>query len=165
MTIGKMTAQKRLRECQVFSVLTNAELEKIATLVLEKEYEAGTTIFKGGDSAEELLVLQEGKIVLQMTLPKARTQMSRKVTIDIVTRNEAVGWSVMVEPYVYTFTAVCLQEVKALSISGIKLRWLLQDDPKIGYNVLKGLIKVVASRLDETRQLLISERLLMTESV
>lgn len=165
MTIGKMTAQKRLRECQVFSVLTNAELEKIASLVLEKEYEAGTTIFKGGDSAEELLVLQEGKIVLQMTLPKARMQMSRKVTIDIVTRNEAVGWSVMVEPYVYTFTAVCLQEVKALSISGIKLRWLLQDDPKIGYNVLKGLIKVVASRLDETRQLLISERLLMTESV
>ncbi len=164
MTIGKMTAQKRLRECQVFSVLTNTELEKIASLVLEKEYEAGTTIFKGGDSAEELLVLQEGKIVLQMTLPKARTQMSRKVTIDIVTRNEAVGWSVMVEPYVYTFTAVCLQEVKALSISGIKLRWLLQDDPKIGYNVLKGLIKVVASRLDETRQLLISERLLMTES-
>lgn len=163
MTIGKMTAQKRLRECQVFSVLTNTELEKIASLVLEKEYEAGTTIFKGGDSAEELLVLQEGKIVLQMTLPKAQTQMSRKVTIDIVVRNEAVGWSVMVEPYVYTFTAVCLQEVKALSISGIKLRWLLQDDPKIGYNVLKGLIKVVASRLDETRQLLISERLLMTE--
>lgn len=163
MTIGKMTAQKRLRECQVFSMLTNAELEKIASLVLEKEYEAGTTIFKGGDSAEELLVLQEGKIVLQMTLPKAQTQMSRKVTIDIVARNEAVGWSVMVEPYVYTFTAVCLQEVKALSISGIKLRWLLQDDPKIGYNVLKGLIKVVASRLDETRQLLISERFLMTE--
>lgn len=164
MTIGKMTAQQLLRKCEVFSALTNAQLEKIASLALEKEYEAGTTIFKGGDKAAELLLIQEGKIALQMILPKARAQMNRKVTIDIVTRDDVVGWSVMVEPYVYTFTAVCLQDVKALSISGIKLRWLLQDDPKIGYNVLKGLIKVVALRLNETRQLLISERLVITES-
>lgn len=164
MTIGKMTAQQLLGKCEVFSALTNAQLEKIASLALEKGYEAGTTIFKGGAEAAELLLIQEGKIALQMILPKARAQMNRKVTIDIVTRDDVVGWSVMVEPYVYTFTAVCLQDVKALSISGIKLRWLLQDDPKIGYNVLKGLIKVVALRLNETRQLLISERLVITES-
>ncbi len=45
-----------------------------------------------------------------------------------------------------------------VSISGAKLRWLLEDNPKIGYELLKGLIKVVASRLEETRQLLIADR-------
>lgn len=159
MKIGMMTAQQVLRECEVFSALTNAELEKVASLVLEKEYEAGTTIFQGGDSAEELLVLQEGKVAVQMTLPKTQMQMSRRITVDVVTRNGVVGWSAIVEPYMYTLTAVCLQKVKALSISGNKLRWLLQDDPKIGYGVMKGLIQVVASRLDDTRQLLVSERL------
>jgi CRP-like cAMP-binding protein len=159
MKIGMMTAQQVLRECEVFSALTNAELEKVAGLVLEKEYEAGTTIFQGGDSAEGLFVLQEGKVAVQMTLPKTQMQMSRRITVDVVTRNGVVGWSAIVEPYMYTLTAVCLQKVKALSISGNKLRWLLQDDPKIGYGVMKGLIKVVASRLDDTRQLLVSERL------
>jgi len=65
----------------------------------------------------------------------------------------------MVEPYIHNFTAVCLQKVKALSLSGTKLRWLVQDNPKIGFDVMKGLIKVVDSRLVETRHLLICERL------
>ncbi len=160
MKIGKMTAQQLLRECKVFSALTNAEMENIANLVLEKEYEPGAIIFREGGSAEELLVIQEGKVAVQMTLPKTQIQMSRRITVDIVTQNELVGWSAIVEPYTYTLTVVCLQKVKALSLSGNKLRWLLQDNPKIGYEVMRGLIKVVASRLNDTRQVLVSERLL-----
>lgn len=160
MLIGKTTAQQLLRECAVFSALTNAELESIASSALEKEYEAGTIIIQEGDAAEELLVVQEGKVAVQMTLPKSPGQMGRKVTIDIVTKNEVLGWSAIIEPYVSTFAAVCLQKVKALSLSGTKLRWLIQDNPQIGSKVLKALIKVVASRLDATRQLLISERAL-----
>lgn len=155
-----MAAKQVLKECEVFSTLSDAELEKVSGSILEKEYEAGTTIFQEGDNAEELLILQEGKVAVQMTLPKAQLEMSRRITVDVVTRNEVVGWSAIVEPYMYTFTAVCLQKVRALSISGTKLRWLLRDNPEIGYEVLKGLIKVVASRLDDTRHVLISERLL-----
>ncbi len=156
-----MTDRQVLRECEVFSALSDTELEKVASSVLEKQYEAGTTIFQDGDSAEELLVLEEGKVALQMTLPRALGQTGRRVTVDIVSTKEIVGWSAIVEPYTYTLTAVCLQKVKALSISGTKLRWLLQDNHEIGYKVLEGLIKVVASRLDDTRRVLVSERLLM----
>ncbi len=155
-----MTAKKVLKESQVFSILTYAELEQIASSVLEKQYEAGTTIFKEGDSADELLVSQEGKVVLQMALPEEHAQTSRKVSVDIVTRNEIVDWSAVVEPYVYSLTAVCLQKVKALSISGNKFRWLLEDNHNIGDVVRTGLIKVITSRLVETRRLLVSERLL-----
>ncbi len=154
-----MTAKQILRECEVFSGLNDADLEKVLSSVLEKQYQAGTTIFKGGDRAEELLILQEGRVALQMTLPKEDAQMSRRITVDVVSRNDTVGWSAIVEPYIYTFTAVCLQNVTALSISGNKLRWLIQDNPEIGYEVLKGLIKVVASRLYDTMQVLVSERL------
>ena len=155
-----MTAKQVLKECPVFSTLSDADLEKVARSALEKQYEAGTTLFQEGDKAEELLVLQEGKVALQTTLPKASVSASRRITVDVITGNEIVGWSAIVEPYVYTLTAVCLQKVKALSLSGTKLRWLLRDNDHIGYEVLKGLIKVVASRLDDTRQVLVSERLL-----
>ena len=46
--IGTMTAQQVLRECELFSKLSDAELEKVASSVLEKQYEAGTTIFQEG---------------------------------------------------------------------------------------------------------------------
>ena len=155
-----MEVQQVLKECQIFSTLDDIELEEIISLGVEKQYDAGTVIFEEGVSAEELLVLQEGKVALQMTLPEAHMRMNRKITIDIVTRNEIIGWSAMVEPYTYTLTAVCLQNVKALSVNGFNLRCLLQDNPHTDRKVLKELIKVVTSRLDDTRQVLISERLL-----
>ncbi len=155
-----MEIKQVLKECQIFSTLDDIELEEIISLGVEKQYEAGTVLFEEGGNAEELLVLREGKVALQMTLPEAPMRMNRKITIDIVTRNEIIGWSAMVEPYTYILTAVCLQNVETLSFNGFKLRCLLQIDPHIDHKVLKKLIDVVASRLDDTRQVLISERLL-----
>ncbi|MBI4302990.1 MAG: cyclic nucleotide-binding domain-containing protein [Chloroflexi bacterium] len=162
MEIGAVTAQKLLGECEVFSSLGNADLGRIASSVRESECQAGTLIFKEGQRAEELFVLLEGKVALQMGLPSALKEMKggRRVTVDVIVKNELFGWSAIVEPNVYTLTAVCLQKSKTLSINGTKLRWLMQDNPKIGYEITKGLIKVIASRLNDTRQLLVSERLL-----
>ena len=158
--VSEMTAKQVLKDCVLFSGLSDSELEKVASSAVEKQYEAGTTIFATGDNAEDLFVIQEGRVAVQMTLPKTGGQASRRITVDVVTKNEIVGWSAIVEPYTYTLTAICLQNVKSLSISGNKLRQLLRDNHHIGYEVMKELIKVVASRLDDTRQVLISERLL-----
>ena len=151
-----MSAKQALKDCGLFSSLSDSELEQVASSAVEKQYEAGTTIFATGDSAEELFVIQEGRVAVQMTLPKSGTQASRRITVDVVTKNEIAGWSAIVEPYKYTFTAVCMQKTVALSISGEKLRWLLRDNPKIGYEIMKGLAKVIAAGLNDTRQVLMS---------
>ncbi len=109
-------------------------------------------------------MLQGGKVALQMTMPEALTQMNRRITVDIVSRNEVFGWSAVIEPHVYTLTAICIQKVKALSIDSTKLRRLLRDNPQTGFEILNGLSKVVASRLADTRHVLISERLLMPKA-
>ncbi len=84
----------------------------------------------------------------------------RKVTVDIVTRNELVSWSAIIAPYTYSLTAVCLQPVKALSINGNTLKWLLENNHAISNVLWAELTKVVTSRLEQTRCLLVSERLL-----
>jgi len=154
-----MISKRTLRECSVFQPLTDDELAKILTLAVDKEYEAGTTIFQQGDYAGELFVIQEGKVALQMQLPTTLPQMSRSVTVDLLTTSDLLGWSAVVEPHLCTLTAICLQRVKVAAISGTSLKSALQDNPSLGYQFLDGLIKVVASRLDDTRRLLISERL------
>lgn len=153
-----MAIKQVLKECQICSALTDAELEKTASLAVEKEYEAGKAIFQEGDSAEEFFVLEEGKVAVQMTLPMTPATVSRKVTVDVMTKSEVLDWSAIIEPYVYTLTAVCLQKAKVLAISGSKFGWLLRDNPNISHEVLKGLIKVIASKLDDTRHMLVSER-------
>ena len=159
-----MTVKQALHRCPVFATLTGDELAKIAVLSVEREYGAGDTICWEQDTAEELLVLEKGKVALQMTLPSAPSQASRQITVDVATANEIAGWSVVVEPFVYTFTGICLQNTTVIAINGAKLRELFRRDNHIGYKVLKGLINVVAARLDDTRRLLLSERMQTPES-
>lgn len=158
-----MSAKQILKECVLFEGLNDSEVEKVAAMALEKEYEAGSTMFSTGDPAEELFVLEEGRVAVQMTLPKTSGQASRRITVDVVTKNEIAGWSAIVEPYRYTFTAICLQRTNALAINGSKLRALLRGNPQIGYEVLRGLSRVIAAGLNDTRQVLISERLLASQ--
>ncbi len=154
-----MNAAQVLHRCPVFAELTRYELGKIAAFAAHREYAAGDTICWEQDSAEELLVLEKGKLALQMTVPATPTQKARQVTVDVITDNEVAGWSIVVEPFVYTFTAICLQNTSVVAINGARLRELFRRDSQTGYKVMKGLISVVAARLDDTRRLLLSERM------
>ncbi|MEE8353180.1 MAG: cyclic nucleotide-binding domain-containing protein [Dehalococcoidales bacterium] len=151
-----MTTKEVLQECRLFGTLSDADLGRVAEMTSERDHEAGATIFQEGAAANELYLLQEGKVALQMTLPAG--EAIKRVTIDIVTENQVFGWSAVVSPNVYTLTAVCLQRSRLLVIDGRRLSKLMEEDTSLGYQVMQGFIKVVASRLDDTRQVLLSER-------
>ena len=155
-----MTAKEMFRKYHIYEPLSDVELDSIASISQSKEYEAGATIFNEKGPAEELYVVEKGKVALQMQLLLSQPQLTKKVTVDIVNPREVFGWSVLVAPYRYTLTAVCLEPTSVLATDGIKLRALIDNNHRIGYQVLNQLIKVVASRLDETCHMLISERLL-----
>lgn len=154
-----MTEKQILRGCELFRTLSVSEFEELWGHVSEKRYEAGASVFQQGESADELFVVAEGRVALQIALNQEGGQSSRGVSVDIVTEKGVLGWSALVEPYIYTLRAVCLQEVKLLCIGANDLRLLLDDNPGMFREVLKGLVKVLVSRLEETRRLLISERL------
>ena len=156
-------AQKRaLRQCEVFSNLDDVALEAVLATLTEKQFDAGATAFREGEPATELLIVQEGKIALQMVASSQEAGLSRRITVEVVGANEIAGWSAIVEPHRYTMTGVCLQSTQALSVSAVQLREVMAADPSIGYEILIGLTKVVATRLGDTRHVLVSERLPMT---
>ncbi len=162
MKITTTTNRQALKRCQIFSTLDDVALDVVAASLVEKEFEAGTTIFHEGDPAVELLILQDGKVALQMGVSSVASLPSRRITVDVVGANEIIGWSAVVEPFRYTLSGVCLQNTRALSISSNKLRWLMDDNRSIGFEILTGLSRVIATRLSDARQVLISERLPIT---
>ena len=64
-----MTTKQALQECRLFATLSDADLERVAEMTSERDHEPGVTIFQEGAAANELYLLQEGKVALQMTLP------------------------------------------------------------------------------------------------
>lgn len=160
-TANRRTAHawpEAIRRCRLFADLDEATLKRVAVSVLEKRYLPGEVIFRHGEPAHELLVIQSGRVALQVTLPEAGMQESRKIAVDVGAADDAIGWSALVEPYVYTLTAVCLEATTALSLGGARLRWLLGADSAAGYVVMREVARVIAGRLGQTRQVLISER-------
>jgi CRP-like cAMP-binding protein len=156
-----MSYRPLLKRCPVFAGLTGNELDQIAEFTTEREYASGVTLFNAQEPSEELLVLEEGTIALQVAVALDAGTTSRKITIDIVNPYELVGWSAVVEPYIYNFTGISLQPCKVLVISGKRLRRIIQNDQNAGYEILQGLIKVVSERLADTRQMLVSERIVV----
>ncbi|MBI2855001.1 MAG: cyclic nucleotide-binding domain-containing protein [Chloroflexi bacterium] len=152
-----MTTRNVLKQCSIFEGLSEIELEKIMAISRSAQWEAGDAIFSEMGSAAEMYVLEKGRVALQMSLPAG--QVTRRVTVDVAGKNEALGWSALVEPKRYTLSAICLEPTSVVAVDGAKLRSLLEADQGLGYKILRQLINVVASRLDETRKVLLSERL------
>ena len=158
-----MANRAALKECVVFQSLSEAELDRITDMCSLQDYAAGATVFSEGAPSDTLYVLQSGKVALQMRLLAGEAKPGARISVDIVSKGEVIGWSALVTPRWYKLTAVCLEPTRLLAIDGLRLTALMQEDTNIGYEVLNGLIGVVASRLDETRRVLISERQIVAQ--
>ena len=81
-----------------------------------------------------------------------------QVTVDIVTKGEGMGWSSVVEPYLYTLGARCIDDSKVIALDAVKLRNIFNEDVALGFKFMHATAKVVATRLTHTEIILVGER-------
>ncbi|HPC73329.1 MAG TPA: cyclic nucleotide-binding domain-containing protein [Syntrophales bacterium] len=155
-----MVHLKILRESNILKNLSDAQLEKLAAFAISESHPAGTLLYKEGDPANKFYLVEEGKVFLEMKTDMGPARPPLQVTIDVITKGEGMGWSAFVEPNLYTLSGVCMDATKLISFESGKLRDLMDKDPELGYKLLKGINKLLASRLSHTRILLVSERAL-----
>ncbi len=143
---------RALRKSPIFKDLTGDELERVAALCREEVYEAGATIFEEGSLADYLYIVEDGKVVLEMELELQPYASSKQTTIEVVTKGEVFGWSALVEPYIRTLSARCMERAKVIVIKGSDLLNLFESEPHIGHRMMGKISQIVASRLRDTRQ-------------
>jgi CRP/FNR family transcriptional regulator, cyclic AMP receptor protein len=66
-----------------------------------------------------------------------------------------LGWSWLVPPHFWHFTAMAGTPVIAVELDTAELRALADSDPSLGYPLSLGLFEVVVSRLQSTRSRLL----------
>ena len=150
-----MISKELLQGLELFSGLTPKEQNRVAALSRELRFDRDAVIFKEDTEAEDLYVLLEGRVALRF-----RTgihSMSSEVTTDVIEPGEIMGWSALVPPGRLTASGVCLEPVRLVAIPGADLRKLLNDDPHLGYSVMRNLAEVIATRLRDTRLRLMQE--------
>jgi hypothetical protein len=107
-------------------------------------------------------LVEKGKVFLEMKSDMGPTRPPMQVIIDVVTRREAFGWSAFAEPHLHTLSALVAEPTKLIVFEGDKMIALMEEECEMGFGIMKGLTRLLASRLNHTRVLLIGERALAT---
>ncbi len=157
-----MIASTILREFLFFKDFSDDQLKKLSSLAKEETYQAGTQLYSNGDVARSLYLLREGKVALFMDNYIGPGKPPMQVTIDMITRGESMGWSAVVEPFLYTLSARCLEDTKLIAFDSFKLREMMDEDCDLGFKIMQSTAKVIATRLTHTRIILVGERGLST---
>ena len=111
-----------LKQFDFFQGFNDEQMKKLADMATEESYKAGFQLWKKGDPAQNLYLLEVGKIVLVIDTYMGTARPPMQVTVEIVTKGDAMGWSSVIEPYVYTLGARCIDDSKAIALDGAKLR-------------------------------------------
>jgi len=147
-----------LKNFSFFKGFTDSELKKFAEIATEDTYKAGVQIYKKGDSAKNLSLLEEGKVLMTLETYVGPQRPPMQVTVDIVTKGEAMGWSAVVEPYIYTLGARCIDDSRVINLDAAKLREILTADKALGFKFMHATARVIATRLTHTEIILVGER-------
>jgi CRP-like cAMP-binding protein len=143
-----MTDIHILKEAGLFRDLTEKQLESIARSGQERVYESEENIFTHGDEAKNLYVLLEGAVNLKI---KALEDIDL-MTSELTRRGDIFGTAALMMPALYNVTAKCLEKTRVLAIDAHALKGLIDEDPKLGLEIMRQLAQLFFSRLNETRQ-------------
>ena len=103
-------------------------------------------LFKQGNKASKLHILHSGvlDIVVRLNEPHGI-----EVTVRKVKPGEVLGWSSLVEPYIYTASAKCSENADLFYIEASDLIDIFKQESHIGYIFMRNLSTVISSRLTE----------------
>ena len=141
-----------------FKGFSDEELKRFMDIAAEESFRAGVQIWKKGDPAQKFALLEEGKVLMTMDTYVGPQRPLMQVTVDVVTKGEAMGWSAVVEPYLYTLGARCIDESKMIVLDALKLREIINKDIALGFKFIHATAKVIATRLTHTQIVLVGER-------
>lgn len=153
-----MVANIPLKEFAFFKDFSDDQLKKLASLAKEETHPTGAHLYQKGDTARSLYLIKEGKVVLFMDNYMGHNKPPMQVTVDIITKGESMGWSAVVEPYLYTLGARCIDDTKFIAFDAFQLRKLTEEDCALGFKIMQAVAKVISARLTHTRIILVGER-------
>ena len=130
----------------LFRGLNPEELEKVEALCEAVKFQDGELIFREGEEATDVHLIQSGRISLHMSLPNEKS-----LVIYTVEPGELLGWSSLRRGKKYTASGTAVGTVEAIRIRGEDLLRLFAENNRMGMILYRELVSAVAERLEESR--------------
>lgn len=146
-----MITPSQLKNILIFQDLDLEQLEMILPLVEEAEYNARDVIYRKGQPAQNLYCLLEGKAVLEDDISPLAS-----ISLSALKPGYVFGWYSLLPSGTYSYTPVCTDPCRVLIIPREKLLKVLDDNPDMGYLIMRRTFEILKLRLDHRTSQFIS---------
>lgn len=150
-----MSALESLKNAELFGGLSEEQRRAVAALARERRAAAGETLFRLGEVAEALYVIQRGRV--DLTFPLQVMGETREVRFQSLEAGRTLAWSALVPPHRLTLSASATTDAELLVMERGRILALLEEQPPIGQVVMSNLAGVVAARFHELLALWVRE--------
>jgi CRP-like cAMP-binding protein len=137
-------------DAPVFAGLDGRFAVQLAGCARTSGFDGGASIFREGDPADVFYIVRRGRVALELFVPSRGS-----LTIETLEPGEVVGWSWLFPPYRWHFDARAVTAVRAVAVDGACLRGKCDDDPALGYDLMRRFSAVMIERLQATRMRLL----------
>ncbi len=142
-----MVSAEWLKRTELFEALEESQLNALLSYTSLESFPEGKTIFRQGDGANHLYILVEGMVDLSVKTGEKIDFMTSKIEKE----GAIFGMPSLIEPFRYNVTAMCLKPTKVLMIETGPLKKKMEEDPKMGMEIMKKLASIYFNRLNEMR--------------
>lgn len=146
MTSAEHANADQLARFVPFARLSPAQRAAAALTARQVSYPEGIRLFDEGQDAKGSWLIQTGQVALQSEVPGRGP-----VTVHTLGPGDMLGWSWLVPPHHWHFTATVRTPVTALALDTVALITLADRDPALGYPLLLGVLEAALARLQTTR--------------
>jgi CRP-like cAMP-binding protein len=137
----------RLAQQPFLAGLNHTQMVLLADCALTSRFKAGEIIFREGGPAKRFYLIEKGKVVLE-----SGTGYGEPVVIDTIGAGDLLGWSWMMPPYVWHFTARAVEPTETMHFNGTILREYCERDHSLGFELHKRMSAVMMKRLQAARK-------------
>ena len=127
--------------------LTRAQLVELADCALTARFQPGEVIFHEGEKADRFYLIDKGRIVLE-----SAAGYGEMLIIETIGGGDLLGWSWMMPPYIWHFTARAIEPTEAIHFAGDMLRQYCHNDHSLGFDLHKRMSSVMIRRLQAARR-------------
>ena len=138
------TLEPILKEHAFFKDLDKKYLDFIVGCASNVRFKEGEVILREGGSADKFYLIRHGKVAIYIEKP-------RSITIQTIHEGDILGWSWLIPPHRYRFTARAVEDTRAIALDGKCLRDKCEKNTDLGYDLLKRLVSILTQRLEATR--------------
>ncbi len=136
-----------------FKELRRDHILALADCAMKTEFRPGDRIFREGEPANRFFLILKGKVALE-----AKVKGAEPVVVESIGAGDVLGWSWLVEPYVWHFDARAVEPTEAIFFYGTWMRELYEEDESLGYEMLRRVAGVMLQRLQAARRRLLERR-------